>query len=75
MEQELVEKEILRKLHVYIDQLPEKQKIVTCMFYTGEMKTEEIAKALHIPKGTVNSRLHLAKKQLKICLEADGYEV
>ena len=34
-----------------------------------------IAKALHIPKGTVNSRLHLAKKQLKICLEADGYEV
>lgn len=75
MEEELVEKEILKRLHFYIDQLPEKLKIVICMFYTANMKTEEIAKVLHIPNGTVNSRLYLARRKLRIELEADGYEV
>ena len=65
----------MHKLNVHINALPEKLKIVTCMYYTGEMKVEEIAHALHLPKGTIKSRLHLARTQLKKGLEEDGYEV
>lgn len=75
IEKDLEKKELLQKLSGHIEALPEKLKVVTCMYYTGEMKTEEIAQALHLPKGTVKSRLHLARKQLKISLEEDGYEI
>jgi RNA polymerase sigma-70 factor (ECF subfamily) len=36
------------------------------------MSIEEIAKAMHIPKGTVKSRLHKARMILKSGLEAEG---
>lgn len=75
LEQDLEQKELLHKLSGHINALPEKLKIVTCMYYTGEMKIEEIAQALHLPKGTIKSRLHLARKQLKKGLEEDGYEI
>lgn len=75
IEKELLQREFCENLHKHIDCLPKKLKIVICMYYVTDMKIEEIAKTLHIPKGTVNSRLFLAKKRLKSCLEADGYEV
>lgn len=75
IEQNWEKKELLHKLSGHINALPEKLKLVTCMYYTGEMKTEEIAHTLHLPKGTIKSRLHLARKRLKKSLEEDGYEV
>lgn len=75
LETDLEKKELLQKLSSHIHALPEKLKVVTCMYYTCEMKTEEIAQTLHLPKGTIKSRLHLARKQLKKSLEEDGYEV
>ena len=36
------------------------------MYYTAEMSVEEIALALRIPKGTVKSRLHKARKIQKM---------
>lgn len=75
IEKELVQREFCENLHKHIDHLPKKLKIVICMYYVADMKIEEIAETLHIPNGTVNSRLFLAKKKLKSCLEADGYEV
>lgn len=75
MEADYERKEILKDLKILIDALPEKLKLVICMHYTADMKIEEISQVLHIPKGTVNSRLHLARKQLKKRLEAKGYEI
>jgi len=45
--------------------LPEKQRIVILMFYMENMSIEEISAALHIPSGTVKSRLNKAKIRLK----------
>ena len=68
-------KEIQQRLTLHIRTLPEKLKMVVYLFYAAEMRTEEIAETLHIPQGTVKSRLHLARAKLKDSLEADGYEI
>ncbi|MBE5923797.1 MAG: RNA polymerase sigma factor [Lachnospiraceae bacterium] len=60
-----------KKLKDCIDKLPDKLKQVVVMFYGSELSIEEISKALHIPKGTVKSRLHNAKEQLKNMLEGE----
>ena len=70
----VVKKELERELLRFVHELPEKLKVVICLYFTANMKIEEIAKVLHIPKGTVNSRLHLAKKRLREEMEAKGYE-
>lgn len=51
--------------------LPEKLRIVTLLYYMEELPVAEIATALGIPRGTVLSRLHLARKML--CKELEGY--
>ena len=71
----LERKEIQAKLTVHIRTLPEKLKMVIYLYYGAEMQTEEIAETLHIPRGTVKSRLYLAREKLKNNLEGDGYEI
>ena len=61
--------ELLRKC---VDNLPEKQRQVITLFYAGELSLEEISKVLKIPKGTVKSRLHKAKEELR--KEMEGLE-
>ncbi len=56
------EMELVRSL---VNQLPDKMRIVILMYYMEEMSVDEIAKALHIPAGTVKSRMHQAKSRLK----------
>jgi RNA polymerase sigma-70 factor (ECF subfamily) len=69
---------ISKELHVTIqaaaDKLNDKFKIPLYMYYTAEMSNEDIASALHIPLGTVKSRLHKARKTLKNILEVSEYE-
>lgn len=60
------EAEAVRKL---VDRLPDKLRIVLLMYYTEEMKLEEIATALQIPVGTVKSRMNQAKKRIKERME------
>ena len=43
--------------------------------YFLEMSIEEIASLLHIPKGTVKSRLYLAHKNIAERMEEMGYEI
>lgn len=57
-----------------IAKLPDKQRAVILLFYYHDMKHEEIAGILNIPKGTVKSRLHTAIQSLKIELEDDFNE-
>ena len=55
-------------------QLPEKYRIPLYLYYSANMKLEEIAKYLHIPTGTVKTRLRKAKAILKERMEALGYD-
>ena len=63
--EQLVKEEQLAYLRECVNRLPEKQQKVIQLFYAGELSLEEVAKVLHIPKGTVKSRLHKAKEQLR----------
>ncbi len=58
-----------RILRENINRLPDKLKQVIVMFYSSELSIEDISKVLHIPKGTVKSRLYNAKEQLRIMME------
>lgn len=50
--------ELLEKLDV-------KKKVVLSLYYFEQLTVTEISMALKIPKGTVRSRLHNAREQLK----------
>jgi len=51
-------KELLEKLDV-------KKKVVLSLYYFEQLTVTEISAALKIPKGTVRSRLHSARDELK----------
>lgn len=67
--EQIVKEEQLERLRKCVDNLPEKHRQVITLFYAGELSLEEIARVLKIPKGTVKSRLHTAKEQLRIEME------
>ena len=62
-------------VYLALQQLPEKYRLVVYLYYTREQKIEEIASMLHIPKGTVKSRLHKARSMIRDRMEAEGYEI
>lgn len=51
-------RELLEKLDV-------KKKVVLSLYYFEQLNVTEISMALKIPKGTVRSRLHSAREELK----------
>ena len=65
----ILEKEQTEIVREAIKNLSEKYRIVVLLFYMEELSQEEIANVLHIPVGTVKSRLHTAKQLLKSELE------
>ena len=58
-----------------IDRLPPDQRAVVALRHIEGMSTEEVAEALGVPAGTVKSRLHYARQQLKRALMARPTEV
>ena len=52
-----------------VNQLPERLRVVVLLFYMENLSTAQIAAAMHLPPGTVLSRLHRARKMLKKELE------
>ncbi|OGF55993.1 MAG: hypothetical protein A2452_11065 [Candidatus Firestonebacteria bacterium RIFOXYC2_FULL_39_67] len=68
---EITEREsIIRGAIEKID--PENRDMIKYVFFEG-LKQEEIAELLDIQKGTVYSRLHNAKKKLKLILLNEGF--
>ena len=59
------EKEDYSDLYAAIDQLPDKLRLTIILFYFQDMDIEKTALTLGIPTGTVKSRLHKARIQLK----------
>ncbi|MCL2828842.1 MAG: RNA polymerase sigma factor [Oscillospiraceae bacterium] len=56
------ETEFVRNL---VTQLPEKFRVPLILYYTLEMGVADIAKTLHLPPGTVKSRLFSARQEIK----------
>lgn len=73
-EDRAIEQEMCEVVRHETQALPEKLRLVVYLYYTAQLSLEEIAASLHIPKGTVKSRLHKARTILKKKLEEYGYE-
>ena len=71
----ILEQEVGRDVMTAVKQLPDKQRVVVLLHYTQDYSTGEIAGILHIPRGTVLSRLAKARKNIRLYLEGRGYEV
>ncbi len=65
-----LQKERQQKVVQAIAHLPEKYQIVTILYYMEELSVGDISDTLHIPAGTVKSRLAAARKKLGQELEA-----
>ena len=57
-----------------IAKLPEKYRVIILLYYMEEMPQEKIADILHVPVGTVKSRLYAARRLLKSDLEEYFHE-
>lgn len=72
-EAEIIREETILTVRKGIKRLPEKLRTVLYMYYTAEMSVEDIGRALHIPKGTVKSRLHKGRILVKEYMEVQNY--
>ncbi len=62
-----------RALSQAVGMLPENLRMVVLLHYSAECSARDISKILHIPRGTVLSRLSVARKRLKERLEEMEY--
>jgi len=69
---ELERSQLRDALRHAIEQLPDDARETLVMREIDGLSYAEIAQALEIPKGTVMSRLHHARKRLRTLLEASG---
>lgn len=69
MEEQIISGEEKMLVQAAVDDLPEKYRLPVLLFYMEDLKLSEIAKILHVPEGTVKSRLFKARKLLKKELE------
>ena len=69
LEEEVIKQEEIRKVQDCVANLPEKYRICIHLFYSAQLSIREIAQTLQVPEGTVKTRIHKAKKLLKIELE------
>lgn len=58
-------------LYEAIGRLPEKLRVAVILFYFEDMDVAAAARSLGVPEGTVKSRLHKARKQLKEALDGE----
>ena len=63
--QELERQELAQRLRQALEALPPDQRAVFVLRVDEEMSYDEIGKALHIPIGTVMSRLNRAREKLR----------
>jgi len=73
-EEALLRNEQCKLMRQCIAQLPKQQQTILYLYYTAQLSVAEVAACMRIPVGTVKSRLHKARKQLKEKLEVAGYD-
>ena len=55
-----------------IDTLPFSQRVVIVLYYLNDLSLQEIGDILGVPVGTVKSRLHYGRENLRRQLEGTG---
>jgi len=70
-EQALEEQELYELVHEAINKLDFKQRATIVLFYLQDFSLAEIAEIMNCPVGTVKSRLHYARENLRRELLAD----
>lgn len=73
-EETFLRHEMLELIRTETQRLPEHLRLPVCLYYTAQLSIEEIAGTMHIPKGTVKSRLHKARVIIRKKMEDYGYE-
>ncbi|MEY8518881.1 RNA polymerase sigma factor [Lachnospiraceae bacterium 29-84] len=68
-EEALLEQELYAQVQDAVASLDDKYRIPIYLYYTLQLPCAQIGKILKLPQGTVKSRLHKARKQLKQELE------
>lgn len=66
-------KQVQSDIRNAVQNLSDTLRVPVLLYYMGNLPTNEIARVLRIPQGTVKSRLHQARQKLKIELEGIGY--
>ena len=74
IEKSVLDKEDNSLIRQLVEALPEKFKIPIILHYTIEMPIADMAKTLNLPRGTVKSRLHKARKLIERGLLNNEYE-
>ena len=67
-EKQTVKRDLNERLWKAVDSLGEKHSIPIILRYAHDLSVREIAEILHLPQGTVHSRLHYACKKLNTIL-------
>lgn len=71
LEEKVIRGETIRLVQKLTAQLPDKYRIPVYLYYSRELPVEEIANVMHIPTGTVKSRLYKARTMLKSMLKEE----
>lgn len=74
-EKELLDQEMQQEIRIAVAALDQKMKLPIYLYYMEEMSVAEISRVLHLPQGTVKSRLHKARKILRERMVERGYEI
>ena len=74
MEAQMEKREQLAQLRKIVSKLDDRCRLPVLLYYGMEMPIAEIAEVLHIPAGTVKSRLASAREKIKRELEVTGYD-
>lgn len=70
----IIQTDISNAVQRIVANLPEMYRMPIHLYYSANMPVQEIAQVLHIPEGTVKSRMNKARRLLKIELEVLGYD-
>jgi len=70
----MIQTDISNAVQRIVANLPEMYRMPIHLHYSANMSVQEIAQVLHIPEGTVKSRMNKARRLLKIELEVLGYD-
>lgn len=74
-EQMVLEREIQEEIRKLVRELDDKLRIPMYLYYMEELTLEDIGRMLHLPCGTVKSRMHRGRRILKERLVELGYEI
>ncbi len=68
---QMAQQDVKDYIFTILDLLPESQKRAVLLYYYDQLTISEIAEREGVPKGTIKSRLHLARKKLQKAVEAE----